>query len=810
MIKTCLNKGWKLKNGRIGELGAVVPGCVHADLLRNGVISDPYYRDNSLECQWIENEDWDYETTFDANTEGEAYLVFEGVDTYSEIYLNGTHIGSTNNMFIPYRFKVTGLLKAEGNTLLVHFRSPINEVANCPPRFGAFTTERINSRRIQCTYSWDWCERLVTCGLYRDVYLEYDNGIDIEDIYVYTDSIDGGSAQIVTSFFFKNTDKGQIATAVVLSPDGVEVGRSEFYADLPRFVRRFDIPNAQLWYPAGYGDQPLYTVKVSVGDNEKSVRFGIRTLKIIQLTDPEGSEYRNKALEIAKTEPGQKCSHNSVTSGFSVLVNGQKVFCRGGNWVPCEPFPSEESDEKIRMLVSKAKKMGANFLRVWGGGLFEKEAFYDECDRQGILVAQDFLMACGRYPEYEDWFINELKKESEFAVKYLRNHPCLAWWHGDNENATLGNDVMTDYDGRRSALIGIADAIYNGDHKRAFLPSSPYGGDTYASLTAGTAHITNYLGDIFQYFTNEKCDDYKEYLGVHIGRFVSEDGTFGASSRSTMLKFMTEDDLLCDESEEMILHHTKNNPGLHRHLFYNVKDFARKTLGEFENGEDKFFKYKYIQYEWLRVVFENHRRNMGYSNGLVFWMFDDCWPAALGWSLVDYYGIPKASYYAFKRLSAPVATSIDVVDGKYQIFLSSDREGSDVKASITARLIKNGEIVDTRNFAAEHKGYGATATPVPFECDADAVIVCDTEWNCGADRCFYKGGALNIIPTDTITVERNGDSIKLTANAYVHIVELEGEFDLSDNYFSLLPGESKTIVLPSDEDVKITAYTLKY
>ena len=807
MKKSFLHNGWNLKNGRVGTLEARVPGCVHADLLRHGLISDPFYRNNSNECQWIENEDWDYETVFDASTAGEAHLVFEGLDTYADVYLNGTKIGSTDNMFIPHRFRVTGLLRAKGNTLLVHFRSPVKEVEGCPPRVGAFTTERINTRRIQCTYSWDWCERLVTCGIYRDVYLEYDNGIDVKDVFVCTDSIDRFSAQLYAEIEFKNIGKGDVAAVEILSPDGDTVVSTSFFADLPKFVRRFDIPSPKLWYPSGYGDQPLYTFRVSVGENVLERTFGIRTVKIIQLPDPDGSDYRAKALEVASSEQGKRYSLNSVTSGFEVIVNGEHVFCRGGNWVPCEPFPSEESDEKIRMLVCTAREMGANFLRVWGGGIFEKEAFYDECDRQGILVAQDFLMACGTYPENEAWFIESLKRESEFAVRYLRNHPCLAWWHGDNENATMGNDLLPDFTGRKSALLGLADAIYSLD-RRPFLLSSPFGGSPYASLTAGTAHITNYLGGIFEYFTNKPCTDYKEYFSSLIGRFVSEDGTFGASCRPTMLKFMTEDDLLNDESEEIILHHTKNNPGLPRHLFYNVRDFAAKLLGEFKNGEDKFFKYKYVQYEWVRTVFENHRRNLGYSNGLIFWMFDDCWPAALGWSLVDYYGLPKASYYAFKRLSAPVVTSACVKDGKYLLYVSADRENAAVKATVTAHLMKNGKLADTRTFTSEHYGYGSTATPIPFEYDADAVVICDTVWDGGNDRCFYKSGTLEIAPTDAVTVQRNGYSITLTASAYVHAVELECETTLTDNYFPLLAGESKTLPLPEGINVTVTAYTV--
>ena len=209
------------------------------------------------------------------------------------------------------------------------------------------------------------------------------------------------------------------------------------------------------------------------------------------------------------------------------------------------------------------------------------------------------------------------------------------------------------------------------------------------------------------------------------------------------------------------------------------------------------------------VAFENHRRNLGYSNGLVFWMFNDCWPAALGWSFIDYYRLPKASYYAFKRLSAPVVTSIDVKDGKYLLFISADRENAEVKAMVKARLMKNGKVIDTKTFSADHKGYGATASEIPFAVDPDAVVICDTEWNGGNDRCFYKHGDLKIVPTDAIEVKREGNGVTVTAKAYVHALEIEGISTLEDNYFSLLEGESRSVTVPSDEEIAVTAYTLK-
>lgn len=811
MKRQYLTDGWQLQNARVGKLQASVPGCVHTDLIAHGVIKELFWRDNAQQYQWIENEDWVYECTFDAAQSAPATLVFEGLDTYAEITLNGVLLGETSDMFIPHRFDVSALLRPCGNALRVRFRSPVREVAHLPSRKAAFTAERLYTRRLQCTYGWDWVDRFVTCGIFRDVYLAYENGIDVESVYVYTDSVDDFGAQIAAELNFSHVGDGALATVEVLAPTGECVASTQFYADMTYSTCRFDIAEPQLWYPSGYGAQPLYTLRVLVGENVFEQVFGIRTLRILQLPDEQGSAYAARAKRAQATEAGQKYDKNETFSGFAVIVNGKQIFCRGGNFVPCEPFPSAESEEKLVALVRMAKEMGANFLRVWGGGLFEKQAFYDACDRYGILVAQDFLMACGEYPEKEEWFIAALQREAEFAAKYLRNHPSLAWWHGDNENATRGSDTQQDYIGRDSALRGIAPMIARYDHTRVLLPSSPYGGETYASITRGTSHTTNFLSMIFRYFDTDDCHAYKEYLTQFVSRFISEEATFGAVSRPSMLKMMTEKDLLEDASEEMLIYHTKNNPGLKKHIFAYVTTFAEKVLGTFADAKDRYFKYKYIQYEWVRVAFENVRRELGYCNGLVFWMFNDCWPAALGWSFVDYYLSQKHAYFAFARAAKPVIGSLTCEEGGYRLCVSSDRdEALDVAA--TAYRLRDGTLIDRCELRVQTGGYGTVTAALSFAVDARDVIVCDLVWADGTDRCFYKKGNLPLVPCDghLEILEQAEDHVTLRADGYIHCVELEGEAHFADNCFSMLCGECRTVHFARQGDAPITlrAYTL--
>lgn len=811
MKKIYLDGKWNIKNSKIGSLPANVPGCVHTDLISNKVIKDIFWRDSNREYQWIENEDWDYQYVFDSDVDNNVSLVFEGLDTYAEVYLNGVKLGETNDMFIPYRFDVSSVLMAKENILQVHFRSPIKKIENLPLCNGAFTRERLRTRRLQCTYSWDWVDRFVTCGIYRPVYLEYENGIDIDSVYIYTENLDSFSAQVCVEFYFKNYDRGAIAHVDIISPDGAAAAYTDMYVDREKMVCRFDIVEPHLWYPNGYGEQPLYLLKVTVGDNTHVENFGIRTLKILQIQDKKGEKYWKKAQAAEKSDAGKKYAVSQDYAGFQVVVNGVKIFCKGGNWVPCEPFPSNESDEKIRRLVNMAKDMGANFLRVWGGGLFEKKSFYDECDKCGILVAQDFLMACGEYPDKEQWFIDLLTKESEFATKYLRNHPCLAWYHGDNENATRGSDIKSDYIGRSSALDGILPQVYKNDHTHQLLPSSPYGGNTYACITKGTSHTTKFLGMIFDYFVYDKCSDYKEYMEQFVSRFISEEGVFGAITRPSMLKFMTQSDLLNDEKESMIIYHTRTNPNMKNHIFKCVRDFAEKVLGDYIDSEDRFFKYKFIQYEWTRISFENVRRNLGYCNGLVFWMYNDCWPAALGWSFVDYYLLPKHSYYSFLRGAKHIIGSVIPKNDRYAMVISTDNQ-TFTDVLVKSYLVKKGKVIDTYSTVSKTLGYGTVEIDIPYYYDDEAIIICDIEYENGNDRCFYKEGALTLCLCDRLleVVEKKDDSIVLKANGYIHVVELEGEYIFEDNCFQMLEGEIRTLKFNKlgDSEFTLKAYTI--
>ena len=816
MKKVFLHDNWSFTDDKLeGTFKATVPGCLHTDLIKAGVITDIYYRDNNDKYGWVENCAPVYETHFDAKLSDNVRLNFDGVDTFAKVYLNGTLLGEVHNMFIPHGFDVTSLLKEKDNHLRVEFTSPVKAVEGMPvaPCF-AFTGDRINARRIQCTYSWDWVDRFVTMGIFRPVYLEYREGLEIEDVYVRTDAIDRFGASVVAEYNLSGFDKPGIVEAELISPLGKVVYRDRFYADRELMVRKMDIPTPELWYPHGYGKQPLYTFVAKSGDSTYKTTLGIRTVRIINHQDQVGSDYHNRASEAAKADVVSERIKDDNFFGFKVVVNGKEIFCRGGNWVPCDPFASEESEYKIRSLVKKARDMGANMLRVWGGGLFETPCFFDECDRQGILICHDFLMACGQYPEKEEWFIKELLLESEYAVKLMRNHPCLGWFHGDNENAERGSDIIPDYSGRSSALNGIFPSVYKYSKNVPFLASSPWGGNMFSSITSGTSHNTNYLGDIFNYVYTTDCHDYKEYLARYSSRFVSEEPTFGAICRESMLEFMTEDDLLGDD-ESILKYHSKTNPGLPVHIYDDIRAFAAHLLGDFEDGEDRFFKLKYLQCEWVRVTQELVLRNLGYSNGIIYWMFNDCWPASLGWAFVDYYMRRKPSFYAFKRLSVPVVASA-AVDGKTVTVSNTYDDGDAVFLTVLALDMNDGfKEVARLDTSVVLDPYSSERVDVSsLYTGENILLVIDVLAGEETYRSFYKKGNLHIKREDAFEVLSMDDSsLTVRAKKYLQVVELEGDYDFSDNYFSMLEGELKAVTFKKFSDkangVTLKSYTLK-
>lgn len=806
-----LNGKWQLKGtspeGETLEITADIPGSTLSAVLNFDKDFDVFYRDNADKVQKYENYAWIYTKTFEIkDTDKKQTLVFEKLDTYCDIYINDKHLASCDNGYIPYKFDISKHIIEGENTISIYFYSPLIRITGSKERACAFADyRRLYTRRVQCTYGWDWTMRFVTCGIGNAYIEEIDEGMKVETAYVYTKGIDEDSAEIVIDIDFKDYECGSIVDVNIIDPEGNVVKEYSRYNEEPFMRINLDIENPKLWYPNGYGEQNIYTMVIKCKDRVLyTAPFGIRTVKIMEISDKEGSEAYNKCVELKKTPFSEAYDKNDSFSGFILKVNGEKILCKGANWVPCEPFARGNTDEKITKLLELAKDAGVNMIRVWGGGDIETEHFYDECSRLGIMVTQDFLMACGQYPEDEQWFLDQLKKEAEYAVDLLRNKACLVWWSGDNENAIRGCDTDTNYTGRASAYKAIAPVIYKKDYSRRFLASSPYGGAFYASNTKGTTHNTQFLSWFFKYMLKDDVSDYKDYFKLYNARFIAEEPVLGAVSENCLKKFMTEEDIY-GEDLSMWKYHTKSNPALSTEIFEYLYSFAQGILGKFKDGEDRFFKLKYLQYEWLRVSLERVRREKWFCSGVVYWMLNDCWPAASGWALIDYYGEPKAAYYSFKRTAKPIILSVDLEDEIYKFHILND--GKEAKVNLKWYVVsENGDIL----YESEAKEILATENTSFI---AHTIKECDVPNGCfmvadiDNDRAFYKKGALEVVASndriDTLTI--GDDYVRVKSKAYIHAVELCGDAVFEDNYFSLLPNEEKVVKFNRNGDGEITA-----
>ena len=804
-----LNGIWSVRGkdekGNVIEFKGSVPGCVHTDMIEEGIIKDIYYRDNSEKIRWIEENDYTYSRSFYLeHIEENARLEFDGLDTYAEIILNGVTIGNTDNMHIPYAFLVDGILKEGENLLEVCFRSPVKEVEGKPSLPAAFTNERVHTRRIQCTYGWDWVDRFVTMGIFRDVRLVFGKANEIDNVYVYTKDVNSDYAQVKINVELREAIRnGDSVSFEITAPDRkvcFSKSRTILKDSLYEYV---DVKNPKLWYPAGYGAQPLYTLKITTPSSSEIIKFGIRKITILQAVDEEGSIEKEIAEKIKSADPVKNFDKNSDTSSFIVLVNDVRIMCKGGNWVPCEPFPSAEAPEKITRLLELAVDSGANMLRVWGGGIFERDEFYNECDRLGILVTQDFLMACGKYPESEEWFSSALKEEAKAACLRLRNHPCLAWWSGDNENAVMGNENITEFDGYIAATESLEPVVTKYDPERYFLPSSPYGGEPFCSATRGTTHCTYYLGDIFGYVKDTDMKDYREYFSRFLFRFNAEQGVLGMPFVSSLKKFMTDEDIFGDDTY-MSEFHTKNNPGLPVHTIYEYVDImSRKIFGEFKDGADRVLKMQMLQCDWVRLSLELARRNKWYSSGIIYWMYNDCWPAANGWSLVDYYAAPKPSYYAFKRVAKPVIGSIYEENGVVSVYACNDSltEVSGSGKIYVYDFIKGENLWEDAfdfsvNANVSEKVYSNDFEAVNKYLSETTIILCDIYGDDISDRAMFvkdRFKDLDINYCDVKILKDDDNEITVSADEFLPYAVIDVPYLLEDNCFVLKKGETKTI-----------------
>ncbi|NML67880.1 glycoside hydrolase family 2 protein [Hymenobacter sp. RP-2-7] len=811
--------GWRFHQaGKDNWQPATVPGCVHTDLLATKQIPDPLYRDNERKLQWIGKTDWDYETTFDVTPallqRQHLELVFKGLDTYADVTLNGTPLLHADNMFREWRAEARPLLKAGANRLLVHFRSPLNEVADLPKKYGynlfAINDEQAMgyvgdkgpvlspyTRKAPYHYGWDWGPRFVGLGIWQPVQLEAWDAAKITDFHVVQRQLSAQAATLALAVEVEGAATASGPATLVLEttgPDGQPGPRLEQALTLQpgrhTATAEVQLASPQLWYPAGYGAQPLYTFRARLVQQGRPLdaartRTGLRTLALRREKDLYGKS-------------------------FEFVVNGIPIFAKGVNWIPADIFQTRVTPRRYHQLLQAARDCNMNMVRVWGGGIYENQYFYDTCDEMGLLVWQDFLFACSFYPGNPE-FTDNVRQELTYQVRRLRDHPSIAIWVGNNENEVawqqwgvpekMGShklEVWSNYLTLYRDLI--PTVLHENDPSRPYWSSSPSSDfeDIAGSQTTGDMHYWDVWG------STAPISDYEK----QVPRFMSEYGFQSFPELKSVQQFTQPADL--DIASPVMKEHQRSAVGNPRLTEYLLRDYRQpKDFASF------LYVSQVLQAQAIKLSAEHLRRSRPRTMGSMYWQLDDCWGVA-SWSSIDYYGRWKALQYYAKRFYAPVLVSPHEEGDQVRVYVVSDRTSA-LGASLQVRLLDFAgkvlyqqaaplqvEPLTSKAYLAIPKDKllkGRDATKVVLSCAltaGGATLSTNTHYFARPkDMALPKAGI-------TATWRQATDSTyqvtlrnkTLAREVWLSLAQGDGFFD--DNYFDLLPGETKTLTFKSE------------
>ncbi|MFI7702735.1 glycoside hydrolase family 2 protein [Nonomuraea sp. NPDC049480] len=650
-FQRALHESWTVRSVD-GDVGApaAVPGCVHTDLLAAGLIPDPYLDDNEQALAWIGRTAWLYETVFDWTPDGHERtdLVCEGLDTVALIELNGSRVGETANMHRSYRFAVEDLLREGQNRLSITFGSPYEYAGKLREelgeRPGAYAEPYQFIRKMACNFGWDWGPTLVTSGIWRPIGLHAWSGARIAGVRPLV-ALGDGLARVDVHV---QVEKGEQTRAVEVTAaiKGVS-GRAVVPEGGSEAVITLEVPDPELWWPRGYGEQPLHELEVTAGDDVWRRQIGFREVRL-------------------RTEGG----------AFELAVNGTDVFVKGVNWIPDDCFPTRVGRDRYAARLAQACEAGVNLVRVWGGGLYESEDFYDLCDRLGLLVWQDFPFACAAYPE-EDPIGAEVEAEAREQVARLSSHPSLVLWCGNNENiegyANWGwqESLQGRSWGGRFYLETLPRVVAELDPTRPYWPGSPYSGSMDVPPN-DPDHGTMHIWDVW----NQR--DYTAYRDYR-PRMAAEFGFQGPATYATIRRAISDEPLLPDSPG--LLHHQKAIDG-------NLK-LAAGLKPHFpvpETFDDWHFLTQVNQARAIQVGVEHFRSLWPHCAGSVVWQFNDCWPVT-SWSAVDGDGRKKPLFHALRRAYADRLLTVQPCDGGLAVVAVNDT-GRPWRAS--ARAVRRG------------------------------------------------------------------------------------------------------------------------
>ena len=791
---------------------AKVPGTVHTDLFDNNLIPNPFYADNEKKLQWIENEDWEYKTSFTADENlllnKHIELVFQGLDTYASVFLNQTLILKADNMFRTWRIDVKKYLKKGKNSLRIVFYSPmklnIPKVDSLPYHLPAGNDRHekkvsVFTRKAPYHFGWDWGPRFVTFGIWRPIMIEaWDIG-KITDFQIFRQNVSKKSAILKAEITYQSTENNHYTLKLYNGNELIKKRNLDVREGKNFISQTFEIKNPELWWTNGLGKAHLYDFTIKIEQNgklidEKTLRYGIRTLEVVQKPD-------------------------SLGKSFYFKLNGVPVFMKGANYIPQDNFLPRVDSGRYRKLISSVKAVGMNMLRVWGGGIYENDIFYDLCDENGILIWQDFMFACSMYPG-DSAFLNNVKHEAEDNIRRLRNHPSIALWCGNNEMQIAwerwGYMRAFGYSKQDSAKIyedylklfdKLLPSVINGlDSGRFYWQSSPN------SAPGGWKEEAR-SGDIHYWGVWWGKKPFSAYI-KYTGRFVSEYGFQSLPAMATLKSFAPDSSLYL--VSPILKAHNKHPIG-----FETIDEYMRRDYRVPADFNNYVFVSQLLQAEGMKTAIEAHRRAMPYCMGTLYWQLNDCWPVA-SWSSIDYYGRWKAFHYYLKKLYAPVLVSPVYENDRLSVYLISDLlQDKNVKVTISlmdfyGAILWQKEIDAKMKADASQNVFTENIAGILKKYDKNKIFlqvsVSENDKTLSNNNLFFAKIKDLVLPhaqiiTNTLQ-EGNRFEIRMVSDVFVKNVFIDYPDDqgcFSDNYFDLLPGEVKTVwfnVKNPEEEIK--------
>ncbi|MFC7063363.1 beta-mannosidase [Halobacillus seohaensis] len=786
-----------------------VPGDVHSTLIDKNLIEDPFVGHNDLKCRWIEEKEWWYRTTFhwedNCNDEECLELNFEGLDTYATVFLNGLEIGSTANMLVEHTFDISDEIRKGKNVLAVKFDPLSVHIAEKERDYWcSYGKERIWARKSAMNFGWDWGPRLVTTGIWKDVQLKKHIKAKFDSVFIQTAELSDEAAtvnvQVDVGEQFYNQESLRFEVELTSGEDlhtakGLiekDTGQAEIYVRSPK-----------LWWTHDLGSPHLYDCTIRLLDeadqtiDEHQQKFGIREVKVEQ-------------------------KHENNENLFTFNLNGVRLFAKGANWIPVHNFIGAVEDDRYRDLLALAKDAHMNMMRVWGGGIYEKEIFYDQCDQLGLLVWQDFMFANALYPDYNKNFMNNVRDEVTKVVKRLRNHTSLALWCGNNEidwiydRKSSGGEITTPFYGEKIYHHLIPRELKELDPTRLYWPSSPFGGNDLDAENIGDRHNWQvWHGNVEPRKIGEPVEQDISLEGVSFKNykkdltlFSSEFGMHASSNRYTLDKFIPDGQFYW-KSDEMSY---RNKDHFHEKGILLMEGYT----GVPETIEDYMNFSMLTQAEGLKYGIEHYRRRKPFTSGALIWQLNDCWPGT-SWSMIDYELLPKASHYYAKKFFDPVMACLEHDPGRpLSLWIINDRldalkdtlvfevstfGGSSVFSKELEINIESNDTIKLAEFTEEAILDGIDASEV--------VVRLQSKNGHFQDNVYFLRDFKDITyPLTKLEVKHdaNEQTITITSDKLARFVTVDfsvGKAQCSDNFFDLWPSESKTIQLSHLDDFEI-------